>query len=306
MLRKIDFKDFPDNPRFPQIEGKLFMADNIDTPVEQSNAVGSMDAPVQLSMTLIIVCIKGSMHLNINLNQYSLGANMTASLLPGSFMQITGTSENFRGAFIAIAQDFMNFGEDVKTSIAALHHISEMPCFTMTPDSLRETLDIYRMMRQKLSDTTSRYRQQVARAYLDLLKYNGLQQFAIMHEQDSPFVAPNRRVELTRQFMTAVTEHYRQERQVTYYADRLCVSPKYLSTVVHEVSGKYATDWISDYVLLDAKAMLRNSKRTIKEICARLGFPNQSMFAKYFKQHTGMTPKQYRREGIEDGNSLYI
>ncbi|MBQ8675690.1 MAG: AraC family transcriptional regulator [Bacteroidaceae bacterium] len=306
MLRKIDFKDFPTDSRFPQIEGQLFMADNIDEPIEHRSSMGGMDAPVQLGMTLILLCIEGSMHLKINLYQYRLESNMAATLLAGSFMQILETSDNFCGAVIAIAKDFMNFGEDVKTGMAALRHTSEMPCFTMTPDTLKETLGIYRMMRQKLSDSSLRYRPQMARAFLDLLKYNGLQHFAEMYDNDMQHQTPNRRVELTQQFMAAVSEHYRQERQVTFYADRLCVSPKYLSTVVHKVSGKYATEWIRDFVLLDAKAMLRNSTRTIKEICAQLGFPNQSMFTKFFKQYTGCTPKQYRNERTNASNSLYL
>ena len=79
-----------------------------------------------------------------------------------------------------------------------------------------------------------------------------------------------------------------------FVADKLCVSPKYLSSIVHQVSGKYATDWINQYVILEAKSMLRMESVAIKDVSNRLNFANQSFFAKFFKQHTGYTPKEYK------------
>ena len=85
-----------------------------------------------------------------------------------------------------------------------------------------------------------------------------------------------------------------RERNVKYYADILCISPKYLSTVIHRVSGKYATEWIDNYVILESKALLRGCGMSVKEVCHKLNFPNQSFFAKYFKHHTGLTPREYK------------
>ncbi|MBQ2297918.1 MAG: AraC family transcriptional regulator, partial [Bacteroidaceae bacterium] len=85
-----------------------------------------------------------------------------------------------------------------------------------------------------------------------------------------------------------------QNRSITFYADKLCISPKYLSSVVHSVSGKYATDWINQCVILEAKNMLKKEGASIKDVSNYLNFANQSFFAKYFKQHTGYTPKEYK------------
>ena len=97
-------------------------------------------------------------------------------------------------------------------------------------------------------------------------------------------------------FIRLVSENYTKYRNVGFYADQLCLTPKYLSKVVKNFSGKSAPDWIDAYVILEAKNLLKYSDLAIKEIVYRLNFPNQSVFYKFFKTRTGITPSQYRNE----------
>ena len=96
------------------------------------------------------------------------------------------------------------------------------------------------------------------------------------------------------QFIKLIHENYLKEHQVIYYADRLCISPKCLSRLCKEISGKSAPEWIDAYIMLDAKNLLKYSTMPIKEIVYRLSFSNQTVFYKFFKKHTGMTPTEYR------------
>lgn len=73
------------------------------------------------------------------------------------------------------------------------------------------------------------------------------------------------------------------------------LTPKHLSGVVKEVSGKTVGEWIDELVILEAKALLNSSSMNIQEIADRLNFANQSFFGKYFKHYTGMSPKEYRK-----------
>ena len=79
-----------------------------------------------------------------------------------------------------------------------------------------------------------------------------------------------------------------------FYADKLCLTPKYLSSVIHEVSGKFAGEWIDDHVVTLAKSLLTSSMKTIQEISYDLNFTTPSSFTKYFKRITGDTPREYR------------
>ena len=95
-------------------------------------------------------------------------------------------------------------------------------------------------------------------------------------------------------FLTLVQQNCRREREVAWYADRLCVTPKYLSAVCKHQSGKTASDWITEHVIEDIRYYLKSTDLSIKQICNQLGFSNSSFFGKYVKEHFGMTPLQLR------------
>ena len=84
------------------------------------------------------------------------------------------------------------------------------------------------------------------------------------------------------------------ERSVAFYAERMCMTPKYLSTLVKDASGKTATEWIDAFLLLEAENLLIYSELTVKEIGYRLHFQSIPSFHKFFKKQTGMTPNEYR------------
>ncbi len=306
-LRQIDFSDFPHDPRFPQIEGKLFIADNFDdTPAVDAGQTedhhtinskigGIRSVPVKLSMTLIFICTEGQLRIKINLQEYLLSKNTVVTVTAGSFMQLFEFSQDFKGAVIAIAQFFVNYrDDDVKLGMAAYQYTLNTPLYKMSDSEMDETVTIYKMMKKKLMEPGLIYRAELAKTYIDLFKYNGLQIFYERQMTEKNNKPKSRQQELLERFLKAVQTFYREERQVLFYADYLRISPKYLSTIIHEVSGKYATEWIDDYIILDAKTMLKGSRSSIKDICAQLHFANQSIFSKYFKHHTGMTPKEFR------------
>ena len=88
----------------------------------------------------------------------------------------------------------------------------------------------------------------------------------------------------------------RTERNIDFYADRLFLSPHYLSGLVRETSGKTVMDWINRSVILEAKVLLKHSNLLTYQIADELNFPNPSFFSKFFKRMTGMTPGEYRNE----------
>lgn len=95
-------------------------------------------------------------------------------------------------------------------------------------------------------------------------------------------------------FLTALYANFHQHREVAFYASQQCLTPRYFSTLVHNLSGRKASDWISMFVTLEARKMLTDGKMSVKEIANRLNFPSQSFFCRYFRQHVGCTPLEYR------------
>lgn len=106
----------------------------------------------------------------------------------------------------------------------------------------------------------------------------------------------SRAQQLFKKFMQLVNNYHDQERSLQFYADKMFLTPKYISGMIKSYSGKSALDWINEYVMLEARMMLRYTDMTVQEIAYRLNFPTQSAFGKYFKQQVGVSPKKYRIE----------
>ena len=104
----------------------------------------------------------------------------------------------------------------------------------------------------------------------------------------------NRNQEIVKELVRVVIENYRSERNISFYAEKMHLSPQHLSTTIKKTTGKTLTDIISTFVIRDAQAKLRSTELTIQEIAYSLNFPDISFFGKYFKRYTGMSPKQYR------------
>ncbi len=104
---------------------------------------------------------------------------------------------------------------------------------------------------------------------------------------------------LFHRFLDSISRRHIKKVSVAEYADGLCISPKYLSTICRAVSGKSPTEWISEYVVEDIVQYLRNTDLSAKEIGDELGFPNASFFSKYVREHLGMSPNEYRRRLLE-------
>lgn len=111
--------------------------------------------------------------------------------------------------------------------------------------------------------------------------------------------AHNGRDAIFQRFLTSLFKNYRQERDVTFYAKELSLSPRYFSSIIKSRSGHSALQWIIQMVISSVKQELENSDKTIKEIALEFNFPSQSFFGKYFKQYVGTSPKNYRRKARE-------
>jgi AraC-like DNA-binding protein len=101
--------------------------------------------------------------------------------------------------------------------------------------------------------------------------------------------------ELCERFINLVAENFKRERDIGFYADRLCTSNKYLSTLLKHNTGMTALEWIERYVVLYAKSCLSSTTMTVQQISDELDFPSQSVFGKYFKRVEGISPKTYRQ-----------
>ncbi len=102
-------------------------------------------------------------------------------------------------------------------------------------------------------------------------------------------------IQLFERFYDAITKHYYESREVSYYAHLLSLTPKYFATIIKQITGQSASDWINHYVIVRAKWSLQHEHhKTIQQISNQLGFTEQASFSRFFRDNTGITPSSYR------------
>ena len=183
----------------------------------------------------------------------------------------------------------------IGTAISIQQQIYTNPVSHIEKGFFEDSLDIYKKMKSKLSEVDNIFREGALQGYTQVLMFNAYNYFTKMKNNVNSSSEYNRNQGIYSRFIQAVQKNYVQERSITYYADLLCISPKYLSQVIKNVTGRLAGEWISDYVILEAKALLKSNKYTVQQVCDMLNFANQSFFGKYFKRKTGMSPKNYMK-----------
>ncbi len=172
-------------------------------------------------------------------------------------------------------------------------HLWANPVLTIT-DSLQRTLEYYRgLLEIKLGEELTVYNLEIIHAIVKAVLYELLQQVEECTETEMNFLLTRKEV-LCKNFIQLVSTTRVKPRNLTWYANQLCVTPKYLTSVCKQVTGKSAFCVINEYVLKDIRHLLKNSSKSVKEIADHLGFTNISFFGKYVKQHTGFSPMKLR------------
>ena len=252
----------------------------------------------------MVFCAKGSVHMSVNLNEYDVKEGCLVVLTDQDIVKVEkGSDDDIRDlhwVVIAMSQNFLtNLRVDFRKILGEGVALIETPVLHLD-QNIRGYFEDYLKLIGKLANSElPMYKDAVRSLISSMVSIAAGQWIADINRlRDEKVVKLNSRSEhktLTfRQFIKLVSENYTQQRQVIFYADQLCMSPKYLSKLVKDVSGKSAPEWIDSYVLLEAKHLLKYSDMPIKEIVFRLNFSNQTVFYKYFKAHTGMTPTDYR------------
>ena len=153
--------------------------------------------------------------------------------------------------------------------------------------------EYYGVIRSKLQVKDNRFRKDLIRTLLLAMFYD-LSNVIYRTRQSSDNRQTRADIIFTK-FIHLVEGNYKRERRVGWYAEQLCITPKYLSETVKQVSRLTPNEWIDNYVILEIRVLLKNSTRSIKEIAMEMNFPNQSFLGKFFKERVGMSPSEYRK-----------
>lgn len=252
--------------------------------------------PSRLNALIIGVGTEGETSLTSNLQEFRLKKDSLFIFSPKHILQVQ-SNNRFKAHLIVIAPDFLKrINIDTKRMMPLFLQFGSLPCIELTHAESQSLRSFISMVEQELKGSETDFSSEIIGGLIAATIYKVgdiLTHYLTEHpEVDSPI--HNRAEEYFRQFIELLGEHYKHERSVGFYARQLCITPKYLTTLIKRISGKSVSEWIDNYVILEAKTLLKYSNMSVQEIAYYLNFPNQSFFGSYFKRNAGMSPSQYK------------
>ena len=275
------------------IKGEIVLSDNMDIPFsEPLEQLPQNDFPVQAGMSMVLFCLQGELHVRISLKEYTLRPDMFCVIITGMIFEVLSISNDFRGFMIATRTNFMPVTEKTTQVMSFYKCLQSRHCFVLEEKEVMAFVGVYHSIKATLQELDHPYRIPMLQSYVQILYYRMLP-IVLKEEESRSKYSHTRQEEIFQRFIGEVEKHYRKERSVKFYADLLCISPKYLSTVIYKIRQQLAGEWIDAYVILEAKTLLKSGRLTIQQISEQLNFSNQSFFGKFFKRCAGMSPKEY-------------
>lgn len=247
----------------------------------------------------------GQIELEANMERYRLVAGDLLILNPGA--KITQGRTLSKSAEWDILFASVEFLKDLNMDFNALNIPSlttiSLPRLHLTPEESENVLPYFNILASNTKGGTTPIRLKIARSLFTALIYQLLEMFFCRLENqgdqagDSPGQKQHKRrpSNYVRDFIRLLHLNYMTERSAEFYASRLCITPKYLSIILKEATGRSVNSWINEFVLIEAKNMLRFSGKSIQQVAYALNFPSQSSFGKYFKRLTGISPTEYQK-----------
>lgn len=286
-LTKVD--SFQDELLIAELDGTLLEHENDEC--EEKD----FSTPVRMNALVIVITSQGSSDFSLDYAPYSTGANKLMTIFPSHTVQLLNVSPDFKATMVVISKHFIDTWID-KKSPSMLNYLKlvKNPLTQLEKNETTVLLEIIRGLQLKIRNRVHFLQKEALQI--------GLISFLIelgnifMSKKDGIMAQPlTRKEELLNQFLELLFNHCKEEHQVAFYADKLCISPQYLSLILKERTGKSANKWIDEALMTEAKILLKSPNITVQQVANALNFSDQSTFGKFFKKHQKVSPLEYRK-----------
>lgn len=254
--------------------------------------------PCRIDAFIIGVGTEGETSVSFNLHEFRLKKDSMFIFTPKNILQVN-SQQYFKADVIAISPDLMRrINIDIKNMMPLFLKFVENPTLALTPEESRSMRGMIAQIERETRGPETHFSFDIVSGLIvaTIYKVGDIMYHYLAEHPEGQNNSHNRAEEYFKQFTHLLGEHFREERSVGFYARQLCITPKYLTTLIKRISGQSVSEWIDNYVILEAKTLLKYSTMSIQEIAYYLNFPNQSFFGSYFKRNTGMSPSQYKAQ----------
>lgn len=276
------------------------LSPSCDDPFYPNRIISSMDE------CGVFLCTNGEVQVTLEKEIHRIRRGDMYIYMPSLPIRLLYKSEDAEGLLVALDVDFMLPVVQRVANAENLLHVRRYPFFSLTEENfgyIRSMLEklwerIYEEDKDRKGFLQQRLQVELIKSMAQTITYEVLSiYFSKLPIQ--PMVQTKKDL-IFHQFLLSLFRHFRQEREVAFYAELQHLSPRYFSSIIKEKSGNNALQWIVQMVITEAKLLLETSDLSIKEISVQLNFPTQSFFGKYFKQYTGISPKEFRENILKE------
>ena len=241
-----------------------------------------------------LLCKQGSIQLLLDDSTFNINAGDLYIYPPFSQTFIKEVSDDFSGV-AGIADFEFVLSTITQVSNTQQHiYIRTRPCVTLTQHQLQNIEELVSIIKHRLAESYRPLRIQILSALVKTICFEILDAYF-----DGLSISPlqqNNRDKIFQRFLQDCFMHFKKHRDVKFYAELQHLTPRYFSTVIREVSGKTPIEWINLSLVTEAKKLLATPELNIKEIALQLNFEDQSLFGRYFKRITGLSPSSFREQ----------
>ena len=274
------------------IDGAAMMHFN-DVEEEHTQA---LKYPCRIDALIMVLCVRGEVSFSSQMGEYSLKTNQFF-ISSASVFQFHSMSDSefyvlaFSSEFLAKMNIDVRFIARMVSQLRANAYITrlgeeDMRGVSRFFDTLHE---------QHASKELTEYQELSLRHVYCAMIYRIVDAVVNKDGDMAPVGIKERSSEYFERLMALLSENYREQRNVEFYADKMNISSKHLSRVIRNFTGKSVHQWIDEFVALEIKNLLKYSNMSIQQISYHLNFPNPSFMGQYFKRITGMTPGEYKK-----------
>jgi AraC-like DNA-binding protein len=253
--------------------------------------------PCRINAYIALLCTEGSVEINSNLKHYKIEKNTLYVSMPKDIIQLC--EWNGCKLYVTSFNDdfFRTTTNDYNTLLSVFIGIQQHPCVQLTQKEASCIEETFLALMNDLKTFEGKnYYNEITMSYINLVMYKACSfiNHSLELQSGNGETVNKRNDEYFNKFMTLLSQYFKRERTIEFYASKLFITPKYMTSLIRKTSGKSAMEWINEYVVMEAKHLLRHSDMTIQGISEYLNFSNQSFFAQYFKRFTGCSPSDYR------------
>lgn len=261
-----------------------------------------IEYPCRFHGYMAFFCIKGEFEVEINLKKFTIRKDSMFIYTPGNIVRVTNIDprekESVHFVVVAISEDLMS---STRFDFSKLYNESlrllESPCVVINENERGLYRKYFDLIQEVSKMRMPNMRESVTALISSIFYLMGAMwtdRLTAAKKNGGDEMSTRSKIVLE-DFLLLVRDYHTKERSLSFYADKLYLTPKYLSKLIKSVSGKSAHEWIDSFVILEAKNLLKYSDMSIKSIVYELNFPNQTTFYRFFKTKTGMTPSEYRK-----------